>query len=132
MFVTVLSSDLTTYVQTIAVGGPARDEANGIAVDPSGSTVYLVGTTSSSSDFTTTNAAQPTFGGGGKNNNRLSDAFVGKITIVPYPQKMNIPGSGLSYVAQIFSCQIFGYIVNVAWALVPLEISWQRGKILIC
>jgi len=85
VFVAVLSSDLTTYVQTIALGGQARDEANGIAVDPSGSTVYLVGTTSSFTNFATPNAAQPFFGGNGKNNNRLSDAFVSKISVVPVP-----------------------------------------------
>jgi hypothetical protein len=85
VFVTVLSSDLTTYVQTMALGGARRDEANGIAVDSSGNTVYLVGTTTSFADFSTTNAAQSHFGGGGKNNNRLSDAFVSKITVVPGP-----------------------------------------------
>jgi hypothetical protein len=85
VFVAVLSSDLTSYVQTMALGGERRDEANGIAVDSSGSTVYLVGTTTSFSDFSTTNAAQRHFGGGGQNNNRLSDAFVSKITIVPVP-----------------------------------------------
>jgi hypothetical protein len=85
VFVAVLSSDLTSYAQTIALGGQARDEANGIAVDSSGSTVYLVGTTSSSTNFATPNAAQPFFGGNGKNNNRLSDAFVSKISVVPVP-----------------------------------------------
>lgn len=85
VFVAVLSSDLTTYVQTMALRGPRRDEANGIAVDHSGNALYLVGTTTSFSDFSTTNAAQPRFGGGGKNNNRLSDAFVSKITVVPGP-----------------------------------------------
>jgi len=85
VFVAVLSSDLSTFVQTIQLGGLARDEANGIAVDPSGSTIYLVGTTSSFTNLTTTNAAQPFFGGNGKNNNRLSDAFVSKITVTPVP-----------------------------------------------
>jgi len=85
VFVTVLSPDLTEYVQTIALSGRARDEANGIAVDSSGSTIYLVGTTSSFTNFATPNAAQPLFGGNGKNNNRLSDAFVSKITVVPAP-----------------------------------------------
>lgn len=85
VFVAVLSSDLSTFVQTIQLGGLARDEANGIAVDPSGSAIYLVGTTTSFTNLTTTNAAQPLFGGNGKNNNRLSDAFVSKITVVPSP-----------------------------------------------
>jgi len=85
VFVAVLSSDLTTYVQTMELGGARRDEANGIAVEHSGSAIYLVGTTTSFADFSTTNAAQRHFGGGGKNNNRLSDAFVSKITVAPVP-----------------------------------------------
>ncbi|HWC61870.1 MAG TPA: SBBP repeat-containing protein [Verrucomicrobiae bacterium] len=85
VFVAVLSSDLSTFVQTIDLGGPGRDEANGIVVDTSGSTVYLVGTTTSFTNFVTTNAAQPLYGGVGKNNNRLSDAFVSKIELVPVP-----------------------------------------------
>ena len=85
VFVAVLSSDLTQYVQTMALGGAGRDEANGIAVDGSGGAVYLVGSTTSFENFATTNAAQRHFGGNGKNNNRLSDAFISKITVVPVP-----------------------------------------------
>jgi hypothetical protein len=85
VFVVILSSDLSTFVQIIQLGGPSRDEANGIAVDPSGSAVYLVGTTTSPTNFTTLNAAQLLYGGNGKSNNRLSDAFVSKITVVPVP-----------------------------------------------
>ena len=85
VFIAILSSDLSTFQQTIAAGGPGRDEANGIAVDPSGNAVYIIGTTTSSTNLTTPNAAQRNFGGVGKNNNRLSDAFVSKIQIVPAP-----------------------------------------------
>jgi len=85
VFVAILSSDLSTFKQTIQWGGPGRDEANGMAVDLSGSTVYLVGSTTSSTNLVTPNAAQPFFGGNGKNNNRLSDAFVSKIMVVPLP-----------------------------------------------
>jgi hypothetical protein len=85
VFIAVLSTDLSTFVQTIQLGGPGQDQANGIAVDPSGAAVYLVGTTTSFTNFVTTNAAQPLFGGNGKNNNRLSDAFVSKIQITPVP-----------------------------------------------
>jgi len=84
VFVTVLSSDLGTFVNTIALGGPGRDDGEGIAVAPDGHAVYLVGTTTSSTNFTTLNAAQKLFGGNGKNS-RLSDAFAGKIEIAPAP-----------------------------------------------
>ena len=79
-----MNSDMSQFVQTISLGGPGRDEANQIAVDPSGSAVYIVGTTTSSTNFGVTNAAQPLFGGTGKNS-RFSDAFVSKIQIVPTP-----------------------------------------------
>jgi hypothetical protein len=81
VFVTVLSSDLSTFVNTIALGGPGRDDGEGIVVAPDGHAVYLVGTTTSSTNFTF-NAAQPLFNGNGKNS-RLSDAFVGKIEMGP-------------------------------------------------
>jgi hypothetical protein len=83
VFVAILTSDLTAYNHTIQLSGTGRDEANGLAVDSSGNTIYIVGTTTSFTNFVTTNAAQKSFGGNGKNNNRLSDAFVGKITVVP-------------------------------------------------
>ena len=84
VFVTVLSSDLGSFVNTISLGGPGRDDGEGIAVAPDGHAVYLVGTTTSSTNFTSLNAAQTRFGGNGKNS-RLSDAFVGKIEIAPGP-----------------------------------------------
>jgi len=83
VFVAVLSADLSAFVNTISIGGPGRDDGEGIAVSSDGHTVYLVGTTTSSTNLTF-NAAQPLFSGNGKNN-RLSDAFVGKIEIVPGP-----------------------------------------------
>ena len=82
IFVVVLNSDMSAFDQTISLGGVGRDEANQIAVDPSGSAVYIVGTTTSPTNFATTNAAQPLFGGTGRNS-RLSDAFVGKIQLLP-------------------------------------------------
>ena len=85
VFVAILSSDLSTFTNTIELGGPGRDEANGIAVDATHNTIYLIGTTTSPTNFATPNAAQPAFGGNGKNNNRLSDAFVSKIELVPVP-----------------------------------------------
>jgi len=85
VFVVILSSDLSTFERTYQLGAPGRDEANGIAVDPSGSAIYLVGSTTSSTNLVTPNAAQPFFGGNGKNNNRLSDAFVSKFMVVPLP-----------------------------------------------
>ncbi len=82
IFVTVLSSDLSTFVSTLSLGAAGQDEANGIAVAPDGHAVYLVGTTTSNTNFVTPNAAQPLYGGNGKKN-RLSDAFVGKIEMAP-------------------------------------------------
>lgn len=83
VFVVVLSQGLTNFVHGILLGGPGQDDANGIAVDPSGNAVYLVGSTTSTTNFSTTNAAQPI--SGGKKNSRLTDAFVSKIQIVPSP-----------------------------------------------
>jgi hypothetical protein len=83
VFVMVLSSDLSTFVNTILLGGPGRDDGEAIAVAPDGHAVYLVGTTTSATNFTL-NAAQPKFGGKG-NNSKISDAFVGKIQMVPSP-----------------------------------------------
>jgi beta-propeller repeat-containing protein len=83
VFVAVLSSDLDYFTNTISLGGPGRDDAEGIVVSPDGHVVYLVGTTTSPTNFTF-NAAQPLFNGNGKSGH-LSDAFVGKIQIVPVP-----------------------------------------------
>ncbi|HXT13874.1 MAG TPA: SBBP repeat-containing protein [Candidatus Angelobacter sp.] len=86
VFVAVLAPGLSSFVHSISLGGPGRDEANGIAVDPSGNAVYLVGTTTSTTNFVTTNAAQPDFSGvrgKSKGKAKISDAFVGKILLVP-------------------------------------------------
>jgi hypothetical protein len=84
IFVVVLSPGFTNFNQQILLGGPGEDEANGIAVDPSGGTVYIVGSTTSKTNFATTNAAQEIYGGV-KTGGKLSDAFIGKIQIVPSP-----------------------------------------------
>lgn len=85
VFVAVLSAEteFTNFLHAIVLGGPGQDEANGIAVDHDGGAVYLVGSTTSATNFATTNAAQPIFGG--PKNSKISDAFVGKIQIVPVP-----------------------------------------------
>ena len=83
MFIAVLAADGKTFVQSIQLGGPGDDEANGIAVEPSGNAVYVVGSTTSITNITTTNAAQRSFGG--LKNQRFSDGFVGRIQIVPSP-----------------------------------------------
>lgn len=84
IFVAVLSPEFTNFNQQILLGGPGQDQANKIAVDPSGNAVYLVGLTTSHTNFATTNAAQSIFGDA-KNGARRSDAFVSKIQIVPTP-----------------------------------------------
>jgi len=83
VFVAVLSPHLTNLVYSILLGGPGEDDPHGIAVDPSGAAVYIVGSTTSSTNFATTNAAQRGFGG--SKSSRLSDGFVSKIQIVPSP-----------------------------------------------
>jgi hypothetical protein len=85
VFLAVLSPEFTNFVHAILLGGPGEDDANALAIDPGGSAAYIVGSTTSSTNFATTNAAQPIFGGGGKPSKKLSDAFVGKIQIVPVP-----------------------------------------------
>lgn len=85
IFVAVLSPEFTNFNQQIILGGPGEEQANKIAVDPSGNAVYLVGLTTSRTNFATTNAAQQVFGNGSKNGSRRSDAFVSKIQIVPSP-----------------------------------------------
>jgi hypothetical protein len=82
LFLAVLDADGTNFVHSIILGGPSDDEANAMAVDPSGSAVYIVGATTSNTNFVTTNnAAQPLFGGGKSKKN--SDGFVGKISLSP-------------------------------------------------
>jgi hypothetical protein len=74
----VLSPDGRFFSNSIILGGPGVDDPNGIAVDPAGSAVYLVGSTTSRTNFATTNAFQRSFGGG-----RLPNAFIGKIELSP-------------------------------------------------
>lgn len=78
IFVAVLSPGGTNFIHSIMLGGPGIDTPNGIAVDPAGSAVYLVGSTTSRTNFATTNAAQVLFGRG-----RLPNAFIGKIELSP-------------------------------------------------
>jgi hypothetical protein len=84
VFVAVLAPGMGTFLQSIVMGGPGEDDANGIAVDSAGTAVYIVGSTTSMTNFATTNAVQTIFGAG-KSSRRISDAFVGKIQIVPSP-----------------------------------------------
>jgi hypothetical protein len=83
VFVVVLSPEFTNFVHTMRLAGPGQDNANGIAVDPSGSTVYIVGSTTSKTNFATPNAAQELFSGGKNGGQHHADAFVGKILISP-------------------------------------------------
>ena len=84
VFLTVLSPEFTNFNHVILLGGPGEDEANALAIDPGGNAAYIVGSTTSTTNFATPNAAEPIFGGG-KKSGKLSDAFVGKIQIVPVP-----------------------------------------------
>lgn len=85
VFVAVLSPEFTNFNQQILLGGPGQDQANKIAVDPSGNAVYIAGLTTSRTNFATTNAAQEIISGGAKSPGKRSDAFVSKIQIVPSP-----------------------------------------------
>jgi hypothetical protein len=76
IFIAVLSPGLTNFVHSIILGGPGDDEANGIAVDKSGSAVYFVGATTSKTNFATTNAVQQSFPRGNRTH-----AFVGGISL---------------------------------------------------
>jgi hypothetical protein len=78
IFVAVLSPDGRYFSNSIILGGAAVDTPNGIAVDPAGSAVYLVGSTTSRTNFATTNAFQRSFGSG-----KLPNAFIGKIELSP-------------------------------------------------
>jgi hypothetical protein len=79
LFIAELAPGFTNFVQSILLGGKGGDDANGLAVDPSGTNVYIVGSTTSYTNFATTNAAQPYFGGGGASQ---PDAFIGKIQLL--------------------------------------------------
>ncbi len=61
-FVTKLNAAGTALVWSTFLGGEARDEARGVALDPAGNT-YAAGMTSSSAFPTTPNAFQGAFGG---------------------------------------------------------------------
>jgi hypothetical protein len=78
VFVAVLSPGGSNFIHSIILGGPGIDTPHGIAVDPGGNAVYLVGQTTSRTNFATSNAAQRFFGGG-----RFPDAFIGKIELSP-------------------------------------------------
>jgi len=81
VFVAMLSPGGSNFLQSIILGGPGNDQGNGVAVDPSGAAVYVVGSTTSSTNFAKPiTVPQPNFGGG-----KVFDAFVGKIQIVPGP-----------------------------------------------
>lgn len=87
VFIAVLSPGLTNYRESIILGGPGDNEANGIAVDPSGDVVYFVGETTSRTNFTTTTNAgsfitvQPVYTNGAR-----PEGFVGRISgILPFP-----------------------------------------------
>ena len=83
VFIVVLSPEFTNFVHTIRLAGPGQDNPNGIAVDPSGSAIYIVGSTTSKTNFATTNAAQVLFSGQKNGGQHRADAFVGKILISP-------------------------------------------------
>lgn len=78
IFVAVLSPDGRYFSNSIILGGPGVDTPNGIAVDPAGSAVYIVGSTTSRTNFATTNAFQPFFGRG-----KSPNVFIGKIQLFP-------------------------------------------------
>jgi uncharacterized protein (TIGR03437 family) len=81
-FVTVLNAAGTAAVYSTYLGGSAFDSATALAVDASGSNVYVTGFTESS-NFPTLNAFQSTFGGGTCGTAPLTfpcdDAFIAKI-----------------------------------------------------
>jgi hypothetical protein len=77
-FVAVLGPEGTNFLKALYLGGSGNDQANGIAVDPAGHAVYVVGQTASK-DFPGTNAVQTILGGGRKPKG--TDAFVEKIQL---------------------------------------------------
>jgi hypothetical protein len=80
VFVAVFNPGLTSFLTNncLRFGGPGNDAANGIAVDPSGTAVYVVGETTTSTNFPLLNAHQSSLGG--VKNSKLDDAFVTKFT----------------------------------------------------
>lgn len=81
VFVTVLSPDGAYFTNSVYIGGLKNDQANDIAITPSGSAAYIVGQTFSK-DFPVTNSVQSNLvqtNLGGVKHNNSSDAFVGKI-----------------------------------------------------
>lgn len=80
VFIAVLTPDLSDYRWSIILGGPGDNEALGMAVDPSGSAVYFVGSTTSRTNFATTNVVQRIFSHGAR-----QQAFAGKISGLETP-----------------------------------------------
>jgi hypothetical protein len=80
VFIAVLNPGLASYDtnRCLRFGGPGNDQGNGIAVDPSGGAVYVVGQTTSTTNFPLLNAHQTSLGG--VRNSKVSDAFVTKFT----------------------------------------------------
>ncbi len=73
VFVSRLSSDLTTLLQTTLLGGSDWDEAYGIAIHPDTGDVYVTGYTTSTDFPGLTGAADTTFAG-------YNEAFVSKLS----------------------------------------------------
>jgi len=80
-FVSEISPDGSAILFSSYFGGPSFDAGAGIAVDPTGNTIYLTGTTFSASGFPiepTPGAEQPTFGG-------LVNGYAARIDLSPPP-----------------------------------------------
>src|SRR4030042_1406895 len=73
VFVSRLSSDLTTLLQTTLLGGSDWDEAYGIAIHPDTGDVYITGYTTSTDFPGLTGAADTTFAG-------YNEAFVSRLS----------------------------------------------------
>ncbi|NWG02532.1 MAG: hypothetical protein HXY44_06730 [Syntrophaceae bacterium] len=73
VFVSRLSSDLTTLLQTTTLGGSHWDEAYGIAIHPDTGDVYITGYTTSSDFPGLSGAADTTFAG-------YNEAFVSRLS----------------------------------------------------
>lgn len=73
-YVIVFSSSGNQVLFATYFGGNSFDEIQGIAVDSSGSNVYVAGETYSPNLKVTSGVVQPTYGGGG-------DAFMGKVQL---------------------------------------------------
>ena len=76
VFIAVLDPSASTFIHSVIIGGFGNDQANGIAVDPSGNNACIVGQTSSA-DFPLV-SPQQTQSGAVKKNKEF-DAFVEKI-----------------------------------------------------